>query len=346
MDSTLESLSAASWESQRKTLATTYRAPYWLPGGHLQTIYAYYLPQSSFSRFRRERWETPDGDFIDLDWIEEPVDPANLVVLFHGLEGCSRSHYALSLANKLRRQGWASVVAHSRGCSGEFNQLPRCYHAGDSAEIDWILRRLKKEHPKSRLYVVGISMGGNDLLKWLGEQENRALDVIDRAVAVSAPVDLQIAAKQLDFGWNKLIYTRDFLRTMKPKVVEKIQTHGLQLDRRAIRAISTFRQIDDIYTAPIHGFRDADDYWLCCSSKPWLRQIEVPTLIINARNDPFFPGDFLPSPEEVSAAVSLEYPDSGGHVGFVSGSFPGHLAWLPRRILDFFATDCSTKLGR
>ncbi|HZA56736.1 MAG TPA: alpha/beta fold hydrolase [Candidatus Udaeobacter sp.] len=337
MAATLKSVPASPCDARKESFVTPYRAPYWLPGGHLQTIYAYYLPQLSSSRFRRERWETPDGDFIDLDWIEKSADSPKLVALFHGLEGCSRSHYALSLANEVRRQGWWSVIAHFRGCSGEFNLLSRGYHAGDSAEIDWILRSLKKENPNSRLYGVGISMGGNDLLKWLGEQGDRALDVIDGAVAVSAPVDLQIAAEQLDFGWNKLIYTRDFLRTMRKKVLHKMMTHGLPLDAKAVRAAATFREFDNLYTAPIHGFRDAKDYWIRSSSKPWLRNIQVPTLLINARNDPFFPGDCLPTPEEVSDAVSLEYPDSGGHVGFVSGKFPGHLGWLPRRILDFFA---------
>jgi predicted alpha/beta-fold hydrolase len=155
-------------------------------------------------------------------------------------------------------------------------------------------------------------------------------------VAVSAPLDLEIAAKQLDFGWNKLIYTRDFLRTMKRKVLEKISTHGLELDARLIRCSSTFREFDNLYTAPAHGFKDATDYWTLSSSRPWLRQIKVRTLLINARNDPFFPGDALPGRSEVSETVSLEYPESGGHVGFVSGDFPGHLEWLPRRMLHFF----------
>jgi uncharacterized protein len=139
----------------------------------------------------------------------------------------------------------------------------------------------------------------------------------------------------LDHGWNKLIYTRDFLRTMKPKVLRKIAVHGLDLDPRAIHCTSTFREIDNLYTAPIHGFRDADDYWIRSSSAPWLRHIKVPTLLINARNDPFFPGHALPTPAEVAEAVALEYPESGGHVGFVSGRFPGQLSWLPRRILSF-----------
>jgi predicted alpha/beta-fold hydrolase len=184
-------------------------------------------------------------------------------------------------------------------------------------------------------------MGGNDLLKWLGQQGDSALQFVDRAVAVSAPLDLQIAAQQLDRGWNKLIYTQDFLSTMKRKVLRKIAAHGLDLDPCAIRSTSTFREIDNLYTAPIHGFRDADDYWIRSSSRPWLHhiKIKVPTLLINARNDPFFPGTALPARGEVAEAVALEYPESGGHLGFVSGGFPGQLDWLPRRILSFLESD-------
>ncbi|HXV84236.1 MAG TPA: alpha/beta fold hydrolase [Candidatus Binatia bacterium] len=156
----------------------------WLPGGHLQTIYAYYLKQTPTFSYRHARWETPDCDFIDLDWLEHSADDSRMLVLFHGLEGCSRSHYAVSLMNELHHWGWPGVVAHARGCGGETNRLPRGYHAGDSAEIGWILHRLKKANPKGQLYAVGISMGGNDLLKWLGEQGMQALGVVDRAVAV------------------------------------------------------------------------------------------------------------------------------------------------------------------
>jgi uncharacterized protein len=324
--------------SATQTLRDTpgeYMAPAWLPGGQLQTIYAYCLRQTPAFTYRRERWETPDGDFIDLDWLDAFTHESRLLVLFHGLEGCSRSHYAVSLMNQLRGEGWCGVVPHFRGCGGEINRLPRGYHAGDSAELGWILYRLKKEKPRSRLHVVGISMGGNDLLKWLGQQGDHALDVVHRAVAVSVPLDLQIAANQLDHGWNRLTYTRDFLRTMKPKVLKKIAAHGLDLDPRVIRATSTFREIDNLYTAPIHGFRDADDYWMRSSSRSWLRHIKVPTLLINARNDPFFPGHALPKRSEVAEAVALEYPESGGHLGFVSGRFPGQFNWLPRRILSF-----------
>jgi predicted alpha/beta-fold hydrolase len=174
------------------------------------------------------------------------------------------------------------------------------------------------------------------LLKWLGEQRAGACPVIQRAAGVSVPVDLPAAAGVLDCGANKLIYTRHFLRTLKRKIIGKIAAHGLPLDARRVRRASTFREIDDLYTAPVHGFKDAGDYWLRSSSKPWLRQIELPTLLINARNDPFLPFSALPGRQQVSSAVEMIYPDCGGHVGFVSGNFAGELRWLPERVFSFF----------
>lgn len=314
-----------------------YIAPWWLPGGHLQTIYARSLARNYQIEYRRERWETPDGDFIDLDWIEPIDDNSKLLVLFHGLEGCSRSHYALSLMSAARQSGWRGVVPHFRGCGGELNRLPRAYHSGDSAEIDWILRRLKASHPGSEIYAVGVSLGGNMLLKWLGEAGSAAGVIVERAAAVSAPVDLNAAANVLDFGHRRALYTRRFLRSLRGKVLTKISQHGLDIDPAAVRQCSTFRAIDDLYTAPIHGFKDADDYWTKSSSKPWLKLIQVPTLLINARNDPFLPASALPQDREVSASVATEFPNAGGHVGFVSGAFPGSLDWLAQRIMRFFA---------
>ena len=319
------------------TAVSHYTAPCWLPGGHLQTIYAYAFRQTMNFTYRRERWETPDGDFIDLDWVEPLSQSTGLVVLFHGMEGSSRSHYAICLMNELKGRGMRGVVVHLRGCSGEVNRLARAYHSGDSSEIDWILRRFKERQPNLRLYTVGVSIGGNMLLKWLGEQGENALRVVDRAAGISVPVDLTIGAQRLDYGWSKLIYTSRFLGSMKPKVLAKISAHGLPIDGRALRAISTFREIDDLYTAPIHGFKDATDYWQRSSSKPWLRRSRIPTLMINARNDPFFPGDALPTTAEVSDRVTLEFSQTGGHVGFVTGKFPGDLSWLPSRILRFFS---------
>lgn len=323
-------------EKQGARLESTYRAPWWLRGGHLQTIYARLLGNSVAIPYRRERWRTPDDDFIDLDWLNNSADDSPLFVLFHGLEGCSQSHYATSLMARVARLGWPGVIPHFRGCSAELNALPRCYHAGDSEEIDWILRRFKDQNPHRDIYVVAISLGGNMVLKWLGEQGEAARQIVARAVAVSAPLDLHAAAKELDFGFNKILYTRHFLQTMRPKVLAKISTHALAIDAAAVRACATFRAIDDLYTAPFHGFRDADDYWTKTSSKPWLKKIRVPTLVINARNDPFLPESALPKAEEVSDSVTLYFPAEGGHVGFVSGKFPGNLEWLPHRTIGFF----------
>ena len=314
-----------------------YRPPWWLPGGHLQTMYARLLARNCRVAYRREHWRTPDGDFIELDWLDSAAAKSHLVVLFHGLEGCSRSHYAIALMDALAARGWSGVVPHFRGCGAAPNSLPRSYHAGDSEEIDWILRRFKQEKPEAEIYVAAISLGGNMLLKWLGEQGAAARSVVARAVAVSAPLDLQAAARELDFGLKKLVYARYFLRTMRLKVLAKIAAHRLPIERRAVSACRTFRAIDDLYTAPTHGFRDADDYWQRTSSKPWLSKVCVPTLVLNARNDPFLPESALPTPYEVSPYVTLEFPADGGHVGFVTGKFPGSLDWLPKRAISFFA---------
>ncbi len=316
---------------------SNYIAPWWLPSGTLTTLYAYYRKPAASFNYRRERWGTPDGDFIDLDWLDGRPTNSPLVVLFHGLEGCSRSHYALGLMIQLRRLGWRAVVPHFRGCSGEPNRLARSYHSGDSAEIDWILRRFKEENPRSAICAVGVSVGGNMLLKWLGEQGERAQSIVDRAVSISAPVDLQAAGNVLDRGWRRVVFTRQFLFSLKQKALRKISAHHLRIDPGEMHGVATFRQFDDLYTAPVHGFADADDYWSRASSKPWLKKIRVRCLLINARDDPFLPADALPSSDEVSEMVSLEFPDRGGHVGFVAAGFPGDVAWLPRRVLSYFS---------
>ncbi len=311
-----------------------YRAPVWLPGGHAQTLYAATLRRPSVA-YRRERWEMPDGDFIDLDWLDGPAE-APLAVLFHGLEGDSRSVYALHLMAALRQRGWRGVVPHFRGCSGEANRLPRAYHSGDSAEIGYILHRLR-QHNAAPLFAAGVSLGGNALLKWLGEQGAAAAEVLHAAAAVSAPLDLPAAGAALDRGFTR-IYTAHFLTTLKRKALAKLDRFPGLYDRAALQSLNRIEAFDTLVTASLHGYRDAADYWRKSASKPWLAHIQVPTLIINARNDPFMPGRVLPGPDEVSEQVTLEFPAQGGHVGFVSGAFPGRFDWLPRRVLDFFAS--------
>jgi predicted alpha/beta-fold hydrolase len=328
-------------------LRAPYRAPWWLPGGHAQTVYAALAAPRPRVAYRRERWDTPDGDFIDLDWVQDQDRGSRiqdrgqtpLVVLFHGLEGSSQSHYALALMAEVARRGWRGVVVHFRGCAGEPNRLPRAYHSGDSTEIDWVLRRLRTEHPL--LYAVGVSLGGNALLKWLGEAGASAREVVDRAAAISAPVDLMAAGNALDRGFN-LLYVRHFLSSMKGKSLAKLARYPGLYEAARVRAARTLRAFDDLVTAPLHGFRNTDDYWTRASAKPWLAGIEVPVLMLNARNDPYLPARFLPAPHEVAPSVVLEKPSSGGHVGFVSGRFPGDLGWLPARVLEFFSRESSS----
>ncbi|MFZ5594090.1 MAG: hydrolase [Pseudomonadota bacterium] len=312
-----------------------YQPPFWLPGGHSQTIYTALLSPRPRLVYQRERWDTPDGDFIDVDWMDTPGD-GPLVAIFHGLEGSSRSHYALALMNTLRGMGWRGAAPNFRGCGGEPNRLPRAYFAGDSAEIDWILRRLRARYPAMPLFAAGFSLGGNALLKWLGEQGANACTVVDAAVAVSAPMDLHAAGNALDKDGFNLIYRTHFLRTLKKKALRKLEQFPGLFDRDTLEKITTLRTFDNLVTAPLHGFRDTDDYWTKASSKPGLIDIGVPTLIINARNDPFLPHHALPKPADVSAPVALNFPAQGGHVGFIEGPFPGKHAWLPERVTAFF----------
>ena len=322
--------------------APAYDSPWWLGrggfGAHFQTVYPAVFGRSPAISYSRERWDStpfgkPDGDFVDVDRLAGANDKPILVV-FHGLEGSSQSPYALNLMAEAQRRGWRGLVPHFRGCSGEINRLPRAYHSGDAPEIDWILRRAKAEAPGQPLYVAAISLGGNATLKWLGEQGSAATGVADAAVAISAPVDLTAAGNALEVGFCK-VYTKNFLETMKRKSLSKLALHpGIFNAERALKA-TTLREFDNEVTAPLHGYRDTDDYWLRASAKPGLVEVRVPTLILNARNDPFLPATALPTAEEVSSSVTLHFPDTGGHVGFSSGRFPGHGGWMPQRVFHF-----------
>ena len=312
-----------------------YVAPGWLLGGHIQTIYPLLIKPAKKVIYRRERWELEDGDFVDIDWLEGGAIDAPLVILFHGLEGGSSSHYVLSMMAMLQDRQWRGAVIHFRGCSGEPNRLPRAYHAGDSSEIHWMLHRIsQQENTHAPLYTIGVSLGGNALLKWLGEQGTAANEIVTAAAVISVPLDLAAAGAALGVGFNQ-VYTRHFLNTLRYKAVEKNDRYPGLLDVDAISACTTLYQFDNLVTAPLHGFCSTEEYWEKSSSKPWLQHIRVPTLVINARNDPFMPASALPTQAEVSSAVTLEFPEQGGHAGFIDGYFPGKLTWLPSRILDF-----------
>ena len=314
--------------------AESFAPARWLPHAHLQTVYASRFARAPAVRYRRERWDTPDGDFVEVDFADGSAG-APWVHLFHGLEGSSKSHYARVLMHHVLAAGWNGSVLNFRGCGGEPNRLPRAYHSGDSDEVDWVLRKLKSRLGPVPFFAAGISLGGNALLKWLGERGDAAAGLVERAAAVSAPMDLMAGGDALGRGLARL-YGRHFLVTLKRHAAEKHRRFPGLFDAAAVRRAQTLRDFDNAFTAPVHGFRDTDDYWTRASSKPWLAAIRVPTLLVNARDDPFMPESSLPTEREVSDAVTLEFTPRGGHVGFVSGSFPGHIEWLPRRLLHFF----------
>lgn len=308
----------------------------WLRNPHLQTIYGALLAPAPRPAFRRERWETPDNDFVDVDFVDGPSGTP-WVHLFHGLEGSSSSPYARTLMQRVRDRGWRGSVLHFRGCSGEPNRLERAYHSGDADEIDWSLRRIRAVAGEGKLFAAGVSLGGNAFAKWLGMHGEGARAVVDAAATVSAPLDLMAAGEALGRGFG-LVYTRHFLGTLKQGAYERLERFPGLYDRNAVMRARTLRDFDNVVTAPLHGFRDTDDYWTRGSAKPDMPGIRVPTLILNARDDPFLPAAALPTEREVSGAVKLEFPDYGGHVGFVTGPFPGYIDWLPQRLLHFFET--------
>ena len=342
-----------------------YVAPYWLPGGNLQTIWPALYARRVWGAppmYRRERWNTPDADFIDVDWLEEsaptlvtactalppegaglawggparrpdvPLTPApdarTLLVLFHGLEGSSASHYAQAFADFARDHGMAYAVPHFRGCSGELNLGPRAYHSGDHVEIGWVLQRFRQMHA-GPIVVVGVSLGGNALLRWAQEMGASAGKVAAAVAAVSSPVDLAAGGRAIGRGFNRLVYTRMFLNTMKPKALRKLAQHPGLFDRDALLQAKDLYDFDNVFTAPLHGFRNTQDYWLRASAKPRLRQIRIPALVVNALNDPFVPAWSLPTTAEVGSHVTLWQPAHGGHVGFTHGRPPGHVRGMP-----------------
>jgi predicted alpha/beta-fold hydrolase len=317
-----------------------YVAPWWLPTGHAQTIWPALYSRRVFGpslRFRRERWITPDLDFIDVDFCDPPTmvaDPAlsedvrPLLVLFHGLEGSSSSHYAEAFGDYARAHGMGYVVPHFRGCSGELNLAPRAYHSGDFEEIGWVLKRLKARH-QGAIIVVGVSLGGNALLRWAEEMGDRAGRVVNAVAAVCAPLDLAAAGWAIGQGLNRQVYTRMFLRSMKPKALQKLAQHPGLFDREAMLAARDLYEFDNVFTAPLHGFNSTEDYWARASAKPHLARIQIPALVVNAMNDPFVPVWSLPHQDAVGDHVTLWQPAHGGHVGFPQGSIPGHVRSLP-----------------
>ncbi len=313
-------------------MEASYQPPWWYRGRHLQTIWGPLFRRLGRPPLRRERWPTPDGDFLDLDWLE---GGSPLVVILHGLEGSSASHYTRGLLREAAALGWRAVVLHFRSCSGELNRGRRLYHAGETSDLDWVIGRVIEREPATALGLVGVSLGGNVALKWLGERGEGAPAQVRGAATISTPFDLTACAESLDRGLNRPLYTARFLRSMKAKVRAKRRLYdGLVNVPAALRA-RTFAVYDRLATAPINGFADERDYWTRASSGPYLARIRRPCLLINARNDPFIPAATLPT-AAVAGSRWLEaaFLPEGGHVGFLEGPWGGR-SWAERRALAF-----------
>ncbi len=317
-----------------------YQPPWWLPGGNVQTIYSAKLAQryvGAKPRWQRERWDTPDGDFVDVDWRSNDIalpDDAPLLVLFHGLEGSSSSHYAQAFAQEAKLRGWHMAVPHFRGCSGELNWAPRAYHSGDYEEVGWMLSRFQVQH-QGPIFAVGISLGGNALMRWAGEMGHSASQVVQGIASVCSPIDLTASGHAIDTGFNKAVYARMFLATMKPRAMQKLAQFPGLFDPQELKAADTLYAFDNVFTAPLHGFNGTDDYWDRASAKPGLTRVQVPALVLNARNDPFIPAACLPTQDQVSDHVTLWQPEQGGHVGFASGTFPADLQEMPWAVMEW-----------
>jgi predicted alpha/beta-fold hydrolase len=288
-------------------------------------------------RLQRERVATADGDFVDLDWLRAPALPgAPLVLALHGLEGSALSHYATGMLADAGARGWRAVALNFRSCSGELNRLPRFYHSGDTGDLDHVVRLLLGREPGLRVGVVGVSLGGNVLLKWLGERGGDAPGGLAGAVGISVPFDLAACARVLDHGFRRRLYTANFIRTLRRKVRDKARHHPGFVDVAAACRARTFAEYDRVVTAPLGGFADAMDYWTRSSSGPYLPRIGVPTLLLNARDDPFVPVATLPDPRALPPLVRARFTDAGGHVGFVEGRWPWRARWWAERTaLDF-----------
>jgi predicted alpha/beta-fold hydrolase len=315
----------------------TFRPPWWARNGHVQTIWGPLFREQRLS-LRRERLSTPDDDFVDLDWLDgdELAAGAPRLLVLHGLEGSSRSHYVSGLLRAGRAAGWHGVALNFRSCSGELNRLPRFYHSGETGDLAWVVKTLVERAPGVPIGAVGVSLGGNVLLKWLGEQGEAAPPELRGAVGISVPFDVAACARVLDRGFHRLVYAANFLRTMRSKVIEKARRYPGFVDVPAMRRARTFARYDRIVTAPLNGFRDEVDYWVRASSGPYLAQIRRPTLLLGAEDDPIVPGRTLPDPRHLPPDVRAEFTARGGHAGFLEGRWPWCAAsWAERRAVEF-----------
>lgn len=311
-----------------------FKPAWWLPNSHLQTIWPTFCRGDIKNLpIERERMELPDGDFIDLDWVgKQKAGP--LVLILHGFEGSIESHYAKGMLQAFAQQGWRGVFMHFRGCSGEPNRLPRGYHSGETLDVAYVVEVICKREPGIRIAAIGYSLGGNILLKWLGETNQH--NPLKAAIAVSVPFELHKAADRIQQGFSR-IYQWYLLRCVRERLLQKFQQVAVPIDTSGLSTVQNIRDFDNQYTVPLHGFSSVDEYYTTSSSRQYLRSIRIPTLLVHSKDDPFMTEDVIPSSEELSAYVKLEITESGGHVGFVAGNVPWRPHyWLEERAPEFF----------
>lgn len=314
-----------------------FRPAWWIPGAHAQTLWGKLLSRPARFPSRRERWETPDGDFVDLVRVDAPAGSPRLLLL-HGLEGSARSHYARGTLSEFHRRGWAADMLIFRSCGDEPNRARRFYHSGETSDLAFVIERLIAQDPEAPLCVAGFSLGGNVLLKFLGERGTAVPEQLRAAAAVSVPFDLERGSRELERGFAR-VYSRFFVRTLRRKAAEKLARFPDLILPGTLASVRTLYDFDDRVTAPVHGFENAHDYYSRASSLGYIAGIRVPTLLLSAADDPFLPADVLHRVREIARdvpALEIEFVDHGGHVGFVGGSVPGRPRYYAEsRIADF-----------
>ncbi len=321
--------------------SSSFNPSWWCRGAHAQTIAGALFRPTPRLKLNRRRFETPDGDFLDVDFLVADSlngkSQAPLVLILHGLEGSSKASYVLALLAALQKRGLAGAAVNMRMCSGEANRLKQTYHSGKTEDLDFLIRECLKEFPGREMYLAGYSIGGNIVLKWLGENGFEARGKVQRAAVVSVPYDLTRAVEAMDRGFNREVYTQGLLGRLKKKVEAKQKAFPDALAYGGLKGCRTFRVFDGLVTAPLNGFRNADEYWEKTSCQFFLKNVKIPTLLIHAEDDPFFPGSLIPRDEiEKSGFIKTLFVPCGGHIGFVSGAWPWQqVPWLEERILEF-----------
>lgn len=309
----------------------------WARNRHVQTIWPRFIQKRQPVKYTWERLITPDDDFLDIAWGPKPVEVTGIAVMFHGLEGSIRSHYANDMMAALSQRGWQVVMMHFRGCSGEINRQPRAYHSGETSDPAFFLTWLEKRHPGIPKVAIGFSLGGNMLLKLLGEHPSQPW--LQAAIAVSAPMKLAACSDSINQGFSKL-YQNYLLKSMKSTLLKKMQRidYGgtIDISMQEVKQLDSFKAFDESVTAPLHGFTDAADYYEKCSAYPFLSAIHCPTLILHSLDDPFMHPSVVPEEKDLARAVTLELSEYGGHVGFVQGNVTAPTIWLQSRAIEFF----------